>query len=281
MKDSPETYVTKSFNDVAEQYDQIEFFKMSAQHLASLVEQHLARMTSHEPLHVLDVACGTGNAVLACAARLKEHPRDVQFKAIDVSEGMLNKAKHNAASEGLDIQFALEDMTKMKTSTQYDVITCAYALFFLPEPDQLLNTLYHRLKQGGCLVFTSFTSSAFQPAQQILLTLLREHGSISAQAYDSERWQNLRRTEDIQRLCHSAQLPNVTIKEKQIRYPMNLASWWLLMNNTGYKGMLMELSQQNYERVKQAFMHDMLAYLDDDKSGELVADTFYSILYKE
>lgn len=281
MKNNPQKYAKTSFNDVSEQYDQIGFFKISAQHVADLVEQNLPRVFSGKSVQVLDIACGTGNVVLECARRLQPSLKQAQFKAVDISEDMIRKAKSNATKEGLDIEFAVEDISNLTTDKSYDVITCSYALFFLPNPEHVLQTLYTLLNQNGCLIFTSFTAEAFQPTQKIILSLLSKYGSASAQNYDTDRWQNLRSIENIEELCKMASIKNTKIEKRAIRYPMDLQNWWELLNNTGYKGMLMELSDESYRLVKQHYILQMQAFTNNNGENELIADSFYTIIHKE
>ena len=56
---------------------------------------------------------------------------------------------------------------------------------------------------------------------------------------------------------------------------MSLDEWWKLLNNTGYKGMLMELSSEDYESLNQEYFTAMFNHVDMDGEVELVADSWY------
>jgi len=263
--------VKSIFQKVAIKYDEIAFFKISARHVAEIVKSKQTK----ENLKVLDVASGTGNVVLVCASCLK----DAQFEAMDISDGMLAVAKENAKQQGIDnICFTLQDISKLSLDRKYDVITCSYALFFLPDAVNVLKSLMLHLNEGGTLVFTSFLDKAFSPTVNLLLPLLVQYGSPSAKEYDMNQWENLKHEADIERLCSEADITEFEIQTKEIRYPLNLDEWWELLNNTGFSGMLRELSPENYERVKVALFEALVEYQDDEGCVELVADSYFTVV---
>ena len=273
MQESEQDYAKKSFDDVAHKYDEIDFFKISSRHVLDIIKKY----KNKDALDVLDVACGTGNVVLECAACMPH----TSFEAVDIAEGMLTKARANAEAKNLDnINFKLQDITQMNLNKKYDVITCAYALFFLPDADKVLASLVDLLKVNGIVVFTSFTAKAFSPSNEILLPLLRKYGSKSAMEYDMDKWENLKQVKDIEHLCKLAKVNTPEIQSKSIRYGMSLDKWWELLNNTGYKGMLMELNTEDYDRVKNEYYEAMYKYADMDGEVELIADSYFVVVKK-
>ena len=273
MNETEQEYAKKSFDDVASKYDEIAFFKISARHVVDIIRKN----KSEDALDVLDVACGTGNVVLKCASCIPS----ASFDAVDISEGMLAKAKENAETQNIDnIEFKLQDITQMNIEKKYDVITCAYALFFLPEVHEVLATLVSLLNEDGIVIFTSFTAKAFNPSNEILLSLLRKYGSKTAIEYDMDKWENLKQVEDIEKLCTLADVNTIDIQSKTIRYGMSLDEWWELLNNTGYKGMLMELNSEDLERVKNEYYEAMYKHADMDGEVELVADSYFVVVQK-
>lgn len=271
MQDKEQAYAKASFEDVANKYDEILFFKISARYVAEIINTH----KDDDTLEILDVACGTGNVVLECASCISR----AHFDAVDISEGMLAKAQDNAIKKNLtNIEFHLQDITKLGLDKKYDVITCSYALFFLPDAHKVLETLVSLLKADGIVIFTSFLKNAFSPSNEILLPLLRGYGSSSAKEYDMDKWENLKRVEDIERLCKMADVTNIQIESEEIRYGMSVDEWWELLNNTGYKGMLMELSSEDYEEVKSAYYEAMFKHADMDGEVELIADSYFVVV---
>jgi len=268
MSNKEQDYAKSTFDQVAHKYDEIPFFKISARYVVEMIQAQ----KNASDLAILDVACGTGNVVLECASCLPT----ASFDAVDIAQGMLDKAAENATQRELtNITFHLEDVSKLRFQKQYDVITCSYALFFLPQAHKVLNTLKGLLKEDGFILFTTFDKTAFSKNNEILIPLLEAQGSQSAKEYALEKWENLKREEDIERLCKMADVKIKMLEKKEIRYGMDLDSWWELLNNTGYKGMLMELDDKAYESVKQAYYKAMLSHSDMDGEVELIADSFF------
>ena len=59
MQEKEQYYAKNTFNEIATKYDEIEFFKISARHVADIIKEHKAD-EADEVLDILDVACGTG-----------------------------------------------------------------------------------------------------------------------------------------------------------------------------------------------------------------------------
>jgi ubiquinone/menaquinone biosynthesis C-methylase UbiE len=260
-------YAKNTFDNVAIKYDKIEFFKISAKHVADIIKKH----KSSTNLNILDVASGTGNVVLECASSMPQ----ASFDAIDISSGMLKIAEQKAKSMNIEnISFLLQDITKLEIEKKYDVVTCSYALFFLPDSINVLKKLATLLDKNGVLIFTTFTKEAFSPSSNIILELLKKYGSSSALLYNIEKWENLRYKKDIEYICQKADIKNIDIETKEIRYALSIDQWWELFNNTGYSGMLAELSQEDYTNVKKQFYESISKYAQNN-SLELIADTYF------
>jgi len=272
MQEKEQQYAKSTFDDVADKYDEIPFFKISAGHIAQIIKE----AKKDENIQILDVACGTGNVTLACADSL---PSAI-FHAVDISEGMIEKCRKNVKEKQLEnVTFQVADVTKLTLDDKYDIIVCAYALFFLPEPHRLLQKLVSLLKENGLVIFSSFTPKAFSVSDEILLPLLKKYGSSTALAYDPDKWENLKYRHDIAHLCTLAEVKLETLESREIRYSMSIDAWWELMNNTGYKGMLMELSTEDYEALKSTYYHAMFSQADMDGEVELVADSWYATVH--
>ncbi len=94
-------YAKKAFDDVADNYDEIPFFKISAKNVLKIIRKYKTK----DDVNILDVACGTGNVVLECATCMS----NANFDAVDMAEGMLEKARNNAGLQNLDhIDFHLQ-----------------------------------------------------------------------------------------------------------------------------------------------------------------------------
>jgi len=268
-KDNPMTHaerkacIQKTFNDVSARYDRNRFFSMSAQHLLDAASfSGRGRM--------LDLCTGTGNVALQAGARWP----DLNITAIDLSEGMLTEARKKAAELGrTNVDFMQQDVETLKKSADdFDLITCAYGLFFFPQIENTFRNLFNRLKPGGIFVFSSFTKVAFSPYEDRFLEQLKPYG-IEVPKPAGTR---LKTREEIRALCEAAGVEDLEILSREIRYPVSIDDWWSLIDSAGYKGLLNELGPEHLPDFKAAHM---AAVEKDSQNGklELVADSWYGI----
>lgn len=258
--------IKKTFDEVAPRYEKIDFFKLSAKNISDLIYNKNA-------MDILDVASGTGNVVLECASCLK----DANLDAVDISPQMLECAKQKAKEQNINnVNFHCCDIESLDMQKLYDVVTCSYALFFLPNPIDTLKKIYSHLKPNGTLIFTSFTEDAFSPSSKILMELLNSYGVETP----PKSWKNLQTQDDISYLCNQAEIEDFSIETKAIRYGMSLDEWWALNNDAGYRGFLLQLSEDDYESVKKKYFKAMQEHKNDSELVELIADTFYTIVKK-
>lgn len=148
--------IQQTFNTVAEGYGTtgMEFFHNAAAHLPQIFQ-----LRGDE--HLLDVATGTGIAVEALAPAL---PRG-KITGIDLSEGMLAKARSKAHSLGFEnVELRCMDMQQIEFKDgHFDAANCSFGLFFLPDMLSLLKHIASKVKAGGQVVACSFYQGAFEP----------------------------------------------------------------------------------------------------------------------
>ncbi|MBW3113038.1 methyltransferase domain-containing protein [Bacillus sp. MCCB 382] len=100
---------------------------------------------------ILDIACGTGELSL----RLVREGYDVT--GVDLSSDMLMVAKEKAEAQNLQIQLFQQDMSKLDSLDEYDIITifCDSLNYLEDESDveHTFKSVYAHLKQGGLFLF--------------------------------------------------------------------------------------------------------------------------------
>lgn len=102
---------------------------------------------------LLDLCCGTGSST---AALREVHPT-AEIVALDLSEGMLARARRKP---GLRATFVLGDATDPAAAGiegPFDGILMAYGIRNLPEPDRALANLRELLRPGGTVVFHEYS----------------------------------------------------------------------------------------------------------------------------
>jgi SAM-dependent methyltransferase len=99
---------------------------------------------------VLDVACGTG-AVSSAAAEA-----GASVTAIDLSTAMVETARRN----GVDAHVMDAEQLAFEHDS-FDHVLCAFAIFFLPEPERAVREWRRVLRPGGRLALSAF--AGFDP----------------------------------------------------------------------------------------------------------------------
>lgn len=247
--------ITSVFNLVANRYDNpaLRFFPACAEKLTDIV-------TINPGDHVLDIATGTG--VVALAAAIKTGQQG-QVQAIDLSENMLNEAKQKCHNAGLDnIKFHVMDAEKPEfADNTFDVITCSYGLFFLPDMSVALQNWLRILKPGGQLIFSSFAPSAFQPLSDTFIKNLADYDIIPP----TPRWLQLAE----EKLCKQILLDNgfiePRVEQSQLGYPLeDFEQWWDAIKSAGYRGLYEQLPEENREEFKQQHQRDIDKHKTDN-----------------
>jgi ubiquinone/menaquinone biosynthesis C-methylase UbiE len=108
------------------------------------------RIAGTEPLHVLEIAAGTGVLTRAMAARL---PPDTPIVATDLNRPMLDQA---AARQSHDrrIRWRQADALTLPFDDQtFDVVACQFGAMFFPDKVRAYQEAHRVLKPGGRFMF--------------------------------------------------------------------------------------------------------------------------------
>jgi ubiquinone/menaquinone biosynthesis C-methylase UbiE len=106
----------------------------------------------------LDIGCGTGWAVRYTASLSKEQGN---FVGIDMSEGMIAKAKENATGIK-NISFYKASSEELPLESNYfDVVICTMSFHHYLNPEKALSEAYRVLKQKGRIYVLDVTTDDF------------------------------------------------------------------------------------------------------------------------
>lgn len=126
-----------------------------------VLERIFATYSKSAPKSVLDVGCGTGSHALALAER------GYSVVGIDISRAMIRKARAKAAKKLLSIEFAVQDMQKLKLKKSFDSAISMFGAFgFVHEYCGVvatLKSLRQHLNKDGLLIFEFWNIGGIKP----------------------------------------------------------------------------------------------------------------------
>lgn len=113
-----------------------------------------------QPGHrVLDACCGAGAAALPAARAVGT---DGHVDAVDLAGGLVAAGRERAPDVASHLAFHTADVTTW-TAPAYDVVTCVFGVFFLPDMDAGTAHLLGLLRPGGRIAVTTWQSGSVDP----------------------------------------------------------------------------------------------------------------------
>lgn len=231
--------ITSVFNLVSKLYD-----NPSLRFFPSCADKMVGYANIKRGQKVLDVATGTGMVAIAAAQAIGNEDR---IQAIDLSEGMIDQAQENMNRAGLsNVDFHVMDGENLEFKNDYfDVITCSYGLFFMPDMPAALKSWLRVLKPGGKIIFSSFAPSAFTPLSDVFLNNLEEYDVTPP----TPRWLQLSEEDLCKTMLEENGFVQAQVTQAQLGYHLKEnKDWWEVIQSAGYRGL--------YEQLPQEHRHD-------------------------
>lgn len=241
MNNDRKLMIKQAFDTVAAGYDHpsLPWFPLTAQHL-------LACLQLKPNAKVLDVCTGTG----AVALRVAEQFPASRVTGIDLSVGMLNQARVKAGQKQLaNVDFIEMDLDHLSfPSAHFDVATCSFGLFFLPDMQAALTNIKSVVKPGGCIVISSFVDNAFEPFSDIFLNRYQSYGK----EVPALSWKRLSTENSITELFNSVGINNIQFRQEALGHHIKTdQQWWDVVWNAGYRGLLNQLTEEQRTSFEQ------------------------------
>lgn len=163
MKSQPINDSEKSRGDSSKQFDPIAFlydelmagvpYREWVAYLAKLLTRH-----NSTPESVLDLCCGTGSVSILLAQK------GLKVTGVDISSGMIDRARQRAEQAGIPIDFHVQDAAKLRVSEHFDLAISFFdSLNYILESSVLQQAFYRvarHMKPGGLFVFDINTELA-------------------------------------------------------------------------------------------------------------------------
>lgn len=204
---------------------------------------------------VLDVGTGTGWSALAAAASTGPGGRVI---GVDLSGGMLSKARHKAERAGFrNTRFRIGDAMDLPyPAHSFDVVLGAQMLWFMPNPLHALKEWRRVLRPGGRLGISSQGKAAFQPMMKMYWDLLGRYGlevpKPSGPTFES--------VNECRRFLRNAGLREIRSDVGEFGYPLDTAEdWWTIVWNTGLRSGVRRLAPPDRGSFRKEHLKDVSA----------------------
>jgi len=241
------------FDAASEGYDNpaLDYFAKSAKTMVSDM-----KLTGSELL--LDLATGTGHVALAAARELSTG----SVTGLDISDNMLAKARAKADTQNLrNVSFIQGDIDETDgLDGNFDLASCAFGIFFLPDIEGGLRTIARAIRAGGRLFLTSFGSSFMEPQRGMLMARLKalgvEQPNLSIALMDTP--------EKVTGLLRATGYKDIKVRARQLGYYLNNAREWMdTLWHTAFRGVLSQLSEAAMKKLIDEHLNEVDKLRDD------------------
>ncbi|MGJ7909175.1 class I SAM-dependent methyltransferase [Actinopolyspora sp. H202] len=114
---------------------------------------------------VLEVAIGTG-------LNLERYPAGVRLTGVDISRGMLDRARRRAENSGRAVELSVGDAQRLAfPDSSFDTVVCTFSLCAVPDVRAVVSEMDRVLRPGGLLLLADHVVSTSWPvrvAQRLL-----------------------------------------------------------------------------------------------------------------
>jgi ubiquinone/menaquinone biosynthesis C-methylase UbiE len=131
-------------------------YQMIATQIQLVAELLIEALEVHSTERVLDVATGTGNAALAAARR------GCPTTGVDYVPALLERARHRATAEELDIEFVEGDAEALPFADgSFDVVSSVFGSMFAPDQVRTASEIARVCRSGGRIGIVAHAPGGF------------------------------------------------------------------------------------------------------------------------
>ena len=157
--------VEQMFDNIAPTYDTLNH-RLSWDIDKGWRRKAIRQLLPYRPQSLLDIATGTGDFAIQAARMLPQ----VNIKAVDISEGMMDIGRQKVAKLRLDSQISFERQDCMSLTYEdntFDAVTAAFGIRNFADLDRGLAEICRVLRKGGNLSIVELTSPVAFPMKQL------------------------------------------------------------------------------------------------------------------
>src|SRR6476646_4632348 len=215
-------------------------------------QQTVSRLRLEAGAKILDVCCGSGASAIPAA------------KAVGPSGFVL----------GIELRVA--DMLDLDLApSTFDVIICVFGIFFVPDMQQAIQTLWKLVRPGGRLAITTWGPRFFEPVNTAFWNAVRNE---RADLYKGlNPWDRISAAKSLRTLLLStgAETPDVVPENRRHRL-RSPEDWWPMVLGTGYRGTVEQLDVAQRESVR----NQCFEYVRTNDVESVEANVLYGLATK-
>ena len=220
---------------------------------------------------VLDVATGKGAVLLPAARRAGAAGRVV---GIDLSSAMVDEAGRAARNAGLaNFETRKMDAEHLEfPDASFDVVTCAFSLFFFPAMDDALREMRRVLKPGGRIGVSMWGKGPFDPAWKFFAEQVRAYG---VEVRNPQRIAYA--PADVQALLAAAGFIDIeTRSETTDAVYTSDEDWWKFQLTLAARAAIYRMDNATRARFKEEYLSKLRPFLQPD-GLHLPAPAIYAV----
>jgi SAM-dependent methyltransferase len=157
-------------------------YESVAERIATIAGRTVAAVERRRPLSgatLVDLACGTGSASLAAAAR------GALVTGVDLTPELIEIAEHKARSAGQTVTWVAADAADTKLpGGAFDAVVSNMGIIFV-DPDRQVGELGRLLKPAGVLAFSSWVRDVSNPFFDPIVAVL---GAPPTTGFSPDQW---------------------------------------------------------------------------------------------
>ena len=242
--DDHKAWLAGVFDRAAPTYDRIG----DAYH-SYFAERLLDRAAPPRDAHLLDIACGRGAVLIAAAARGVG-----RLTGIDVSPTMIELAGEDVRAAGVtDVDLRVMDAEHLEfPDARFDVLTAAFALFFLPDPARAAAEFRRVLRPDGVVAVSTWGEEDERWTFEDDLLPTADSPRVRALQ------QPFNRAEEVTELLATAAFTDIQVhqEETQVHFASK-QQWWDWHWSFSVRGLLEQLAPDALVAYRDACFREM------------------------
>lgn len=241
-----------TFTDAAEG-----FLRLSPLLWGPLAAEMVARSAPQPGECVLDACCGSGASALLAGAAVGPAGR---VDGVDLASGLLAAARSRAAAAGLhQVAFTQADVATWVVDQPYDLVQCAYGVFFFPDMSAGGDHLVALCRPGGRVVVLTWTEHAMQPFGEILYAAVRRERPELPAVGDRGPAMTIATPSRLTAWLRARGLEQVDVEPVPFTARLDDGGVWDLVEGTGLRALVAPLDAAARARVRERLLTGLAA----------------------